>query len=67
MKRRRKYEFFHRTYTEIELWDAISELSDIRAEYTAFDAKEYPKYHACSVAIDAIRTIVKVDENEDRR
>ena len=34
---------------------AITELSDIRAEYDCFDADEEPKYHALSMAIEAMK------------
>lgn len=64
MKKRKKYELSYGIYTENELWEVISELSDIRAGYNLFDAEEYPKHHACSVAIDALRTIVGADASE---
>ena len=41
-----------------EVWDAIHELSDIRAKYNLFDAEERPKYHACSLAIKALREVI---------
>lgn len=49
---------------ENELWEVISILSDIRAGYSIFDAEEHPKYRACKVAIDAIRTIMGADADE---
>lgn len=41
-----------------EVWEAIHELSDIRAGYNLFDAEERPKYHACSLAIKALREVI---------
>ena len=41
-----------------EVWDAICELSDIRAGYSLFDDKEAGKYHACSLAIKALREVI---------
>lgn len=64
MMEHKKYELAHGIYTENELWEIISTLSDIRAGYSIFDAEEHPKYHACRVAIDAIRTIMEVDVDE---
>lgn len=47
-------------YTDkVPKWDEkeiISILSDIRAQYSIFNSDEFPKYHACSCAIDIIRT-----------
>jgi hypothetical protein len=37
------------------LWNVISELSDIRASYSVFDDEERAKYHALSVAINKLR------------
>lgn len=37
------------------LWDVISELSDIRAGFSVFDDEERAKYHALSVAIEKLR------------
>lgn len=65
MKEHKKYELAHGIYTENELWEIISELSDIRAGYSIFDAEEHPKYRACRIAIDAIRTIMGVDKESD--
>lgn len=42
-----------------EVWNAIHELSDIRAGFDLFDDKDISKYHACSLAIKALREIVK--------
>lgn len=41
-----------------EVWDAIHELSDIRARYNLFNAKQRPKYHACSLGIKALREVI---------
>jgi hypothetical protein len=41
-----------------EAWEAIRELSDIRAKYNLFDKKQRPKYHACSLAIKALREVI---------
>jgi len=41
-----------------EVWEAIHELSDIRANYSLFDDKESGKYHACCLAIKALREII---------
>lgn len=60
----KKYEFLNGIYTENELWEVISTLSDMRAGYNLFDAEEYPKHHACGVAINAIRTIMGVSASE---
>ena len=64
MKKRKKYEFLHGIYTENELKNAISVLHDIASGCNIFDAEEYPKHHACSVAIDALRAIVGVGASE---
>ena len=44
-----------------EIWDAIHDLSDIRAQYSVFSKEECPKYHACSLAIKALRKLVEED------
>ena len=41
-----------------EVWDAIHELSDIRARYNLFDDEEAGKYHACSLGIKALREVI---------
>ena len=41
-----------------EVWEAIHELSDIRAGYNLFSSKERTKYHACSLAIRALREVI---------
>lgn len=45
-----------------EVWEAIHELSDIRAGYNWFNKEERPKCHACSLAIKALREIVDLKE-----
>ncbi len=58
----KKYELAHGIYTENELWNVISELSDIRAQYSIFDSREeYWKHHACGIGIEALRTIMGID------
>ena len=42
-----------------EVWDAIHELSDIRAGYNLFDENEVGKYYACSLAIKALRKVIE--------
>lgn len=46
------------TWDKEEVWDAIHELSDIRAKYNLFNPKQRPKYHACSLAIKALREVI---------
>lgn len=41
-----------------EVQKAIHELSDIRAKYNLFDDEEFLKYHACCLAIKALREII---------
>lgn len=41
-----------------EVWDAIWTLSDLRAQYNLFDKKGREKYHACSLAIKALREVI---------
>ena len=45
-------------WDEVEVWEAIHELSDIKAGYDLFDEKERPKYHACCLAIKALREAI---------
>ena len=47
-----------RNWDKEEVWKAIHELSDIRAGYNLFDDKEIDKYHACSLAIIALREVI---------
>lgn len=35
--------------------EAVEVLSDIRSNYSCFDAGEEPKYHALSIAIEALK------------
>lgn len=46
-------------YTEEKIWDAIHELSDIRAGYNLFDEKDLNKYGACCTAIWALRKMLE--------
>lgn len=58
----KKYEMSFGIHTEAELWKCIHELSDIRAQYSIFDSEEeYWKHHACGIGIEALRTIMGVD------
>lgn len=41
-----------------EVWDAIHEISDIRARCNLFDGEDWHKYHACSLAIKALREVI---------
>lgn len=41
-----------------EVWNAIHELSDIRGRYNLFSKKQRPKYHACCLAIRALRQVI---------
>lgn len=41
-----------------EVWNAIHELSDIRAAYNVFDMEERKKYHALSMGIEALRMVI---------
>ena len=41
-----------------EVWEAIRELSDIRAAYSLFDDEGRDKYHACSLGIKALREVI---------
>ena len=50
--------------TKDEIWAVIRELSDIRAQYSAFDEEERKRYRACSVAIAALRNELE-ERNEE--
>ncbi len=41
-----------------EVWEAIHEISDIRAGYNLFNRKQRSKYHACYLAIKALREVI---------
>ena len=41
-----------------EVWQAISNLSDIRSGYSCLDSVDRPKYHACSLGIKALRQVI---------
>lgn len=47
-----------RDWDREEVWDAIWTLSDLRAQYSVFDKQEREKYHACSLAIKALREVI---------
>lgn len=42
-----------------EVWNAIHELSDIRAAYSVFDPNESKKYHALSMGIKALKAVIR--------
>lgn len=42
-----------------EVWNAIHELSEIRAGLNVFEVKERSVYHAYSLAIKALREAIK--------
>jgi hypothetical protein len=46
------------TWDRDEVWDAIHEISDIRGQYNLFNKKECSKYHACCLAIQALREVI---------
>ena len=48
-----------KSWDKDEAWDAIHELSDMKAKYDVFDKEEREKYHACSLAIKALREVIK--------
>lgn len=41
-----------------EVWNAIHELSDIRAAYNVFDMEERKKYRALSMGIEALKVVI---------
>lgn len=45
-------------WDEKEVWATISIISSIRAKYSLFKRKQRPKYHACSMAIRALREVI---------
>ena len=47
-----------REWNHNEVWNAIHELSDIRAAYNVFDMEERKKYHALSMGIEALRMAI---------
>lgn len=51
--------------------EAITELSDVRSDYNCFNENEEPKYHALSMAIEALqekeqKTGKWIDDNGNR-
>lgn len=47
-----------RDWNHNEVWNAIHELSDIRAAYNVFDMEDRKKYHALSMGIEALRMAI---------
>lgn len=43
------------TWDKEEVWAAIHEISAIKSSYNLFDIEERGKYHACGIAIQALR------------
>ena len=41
-----------------EVWEAIREISDIKAQYDLFDPEQRPKHHVCNLAIKALREVI---------
>lgn len=50
------------SYTNVQIWHAIHELSNIRARYDISNEKDLLKYEACSLGIQALRKMLKNDE-----
>lgn len=48
-----------RDWNHDEVWNAIHELSDIRAAYNVFDMEERKKYHALSMGIEALKAVIR--------
>lgn len=49
-------------YTNVQIWHAIHELSDIRAKYDISNEKDLLKYEACSLGIEALKKMLKNEE-----
>lgn len=49
-------------FSEKEIWHAIHELSDIRAGYNIFNEKDVSKYEACSLGIQALKSMLPADK-----
>ena len=43
--------------TREEIWSNIEKLSELRSEYSCFDEKEEPFYHALSLGIKGIKAL----------
>ena len=43
-----------------EIWTNIEKLSELRSQYSCFDEKEQPYYHALSLGIKGIKTLKEV-------
>lgn len=48
-----------REWSREEVWNTIHELSDIRAAYNVFDVEERKKYRALSMAIEALKAVIR--------
>lgn len=46
-------------YTNVQIWHAIHELSDIRARYDISNEKDLLKNEACSLGIEALKKMLK--------
>lgn len=40
-----------------EMWDNIEKLSELRSNYSCFDEREQPYYHALSLGIEGIKAL----------
>lgn len=50
-------------YTNVQIWHAIHELSDIRARYDISNEKDLFKYEACSLGIEALKRCLRMKSN----
>ena len=50
-------------YTDVQIWHAIHELSNIRARYDISNEKDLLKYDACSLGIKALRKSLRMENN----
>ena len=46
------------TWDKEEVWNAIHTLSEVRAGFSVFGDDERSVYHACSLAIKALREVI---------
>lgn len=53
-----KWKDIMQTYDKEEVWSAIKHLSEIRSGFGVFDNQECSTYHACSLAIKALREVI---------
>lgn len=49
------------TWNKEEVWDAIHKISEVRAGYSVFAQQERSVYHACSLAIKALKEVIEED------